>query len=68
MDAPRARQDPPVNASDRGQATALLEAHDADLAQHLREVDLDLAIESAASRLLGFALAREGEELDPEPE
>ncbi|HEX7078828.1 MAG TPA: hypothetical protein VF363_10420 [Candidatus Eisenbacteria bacterium] len=68
MSAPRTRQDPPVDASDRGPATAVLEAHDAELAQHLHEAELDLAIESAASRLLGFALAREGEEQYPETE
>jgi hypothetical protein len=68
MSAPRTRQDPPASTSDGGQLTAVLEAHEVELAQHLREAELDLAIESAASRLLGFALAREGEELDPEPE
>jgi hypothetical protein len=66
MSAPRTRQDPPVDALDRDQPIAVLEARSAGLAN--RDAELNLAIESAASRLLGFALAREGEELSPETE
>lgn len=68
MSAPRTRQDPPVNAPDSGQLTAVLEAQNVEPALPLGGAELDLVIEAAASRLLGFALAREGEELYAETE
>lgn len=63
MSAPHARQVLPVDVSDRGQPTAVLEVQNPQATPPLQEAELDLAIESAALRLLDFALAREGEEL-----
>lgn len=67
MSAPRTLQDPPVEVTMvSDQATAAPEALNARLLQDLREAELNLVIESVASRLLSFALAREGEEYDAE--
>lgn len=65
---PRTLQDRPIDVSDSGQQKALLEARNAEHAHSLGEAELDLVIEEAASRLLGFALAREGEETYAETE
>lgn len=52
-------------ASIAAEATAVLDPENVDLAERLHEAELRLAIESAVSRILGFALARGGEDLDP---
>ncbi|MGE5177227.1 MAG: hypothetical protein ACM3JJ_12760 [Hyphomicrobiales bacterium] len=69
MSAPRTRQDPPLEAPARATPpTALLEAPRPEPADRLREAELAQVIESVASRLLGFALAREGEESEDQIE
>ena len=45
-------------ASIAAEATAVLDPENVDLAERLREAELRLAIESAVSRILRFALAR----------
>lgn len=63
MSTPRMRLEPPVAPLGGSQPQPPLDNRNTEPTQHLREAELNLAIESAASRLLGFALTREGEEL-----
>lgn len=63
MIPPRTRPDSPVRQeSKEGTRTSVLESEKAELTRQLHETELHLAIQSTASRLLSFALARAGED------
>lgn len=67
MIAPRTRPDSPIQSEPgEGTRTLTLDPEKAELAKQLNETELDLAIQSTASRLLSFALARAGEEEHPD--
>lgn len=69
MNTPRALQESPAgSASSRAEASAVLEPVGARSDDSGTEAELHRAIESAASRLLGFAQARGAEERDPDEE
>jgi hypothetical protein len=63
MNAPRTRPDSPIQSEPGKETRTLtLDPEKAELTERLNETELDLAIQSTASRLLSFALARAGEE------
>lgn len=69
MSTPRTRPESPAeSASSRGDRTAVLVARAAGIAEPRGNAELHRAIESAASRLLGLALAPGVEERDPDEE
>jgi hypothetical protein len=67
MIAPRTRPDSSIQSEPgKGTRTLTLDPEKAELAKQLHETELDLAIQSTASRLLSFALARAGEDEHPD--
>lgn len=67
MGMPRRRSESPAEvAANHSETTAVLESDRTALTERLHEAELNLAIESAASRILGFALARGAVERDPD--
>lgn len=69
MSTPRTRPESPAEAlSPRGGPTATIERDPATAGQGRSDAELRMEIESAASRLLGLALARGIEERDPDEE
>jgi hypothetical protein len=69
MSTPRTRPETPArSASSSSERSAVLEPAGLLTADSRSDAELHRAIESAASRLLGLALARDVEELDPDEE
>jgi hypothetical protein len=69
MSTPRTRSETPVrSASNSSESSAVLEPAGLLTADSRSDAELHRAIESAASRLLGLALARGVEEWDPDEE
>jgi hypothetical protein len=69
MSTPRTRSETPVrSASSSSEHSAVLKPAGLLTADSRSDAELHRAIESAASRLLGLALARGAEERDPDEE